>query len=405
MDWEELFADRVEAIGVSDLDGLFALIEKPEVISFAAGVPCASSYPIDRIKEVVDHTFATDIVQALGYGADRGWSPLREWVAEHVGTVEGLSAGKDNILITSGSLHAFDLISKILISPGDTVLVEEPSYLAAIQTLRSYQAQIVSVPMDDGGVDVGRMEGILNVLKRSRIKPKFFYTISSFQNPTGITLSGERRPRLAELLRSHRVVLVEDNTYGELYFEGEPLPSVSSYMPEGAIYMGTFSKIFAPGVRLGWAVAHPQVIDKMAIGMQCTDQCPNSFTQRIVYEYARRGWIGEQVSRATKIYKRKRDLMLKALKKHLPSEADWTVPRGGFFLWVRLPKDVDTYTMFKPAVEEELVAYAAGSSFYPDRRRTSELRLAYSQVQPELIEEGISRLGRAIEKHRTRPSP
>jgi 2-aminoadipate transaminase len=171
-------------------------------------------------------------------------------------------------------------------------------------------------------------------------------------------------------------------------------------MPQGAIYMGTFSKIFAPGVRLGWVVAHNKVIDKLAIGMQCTDQCPNSFTQRIVHEYARRGWIEEQVAESVKIYRRKRDLLLEALKRYLPPEASWTVPRGGFFLWVRLPEDVDTYSMFKPAVEEELVAYAAGSSFYPDRRKTSELRLAYSQVKPELIDEGVRRLGRAIDKHR-----
>ncbi len=402
MNWEELFADRIDAIGVSDLDGLFALIERPEVISFAAGVPCASTYPLDRIKEVVDHLFANDIVHALGYGADRGWTPVREWVAEHVTTLEGITAGKDNILITSGSLHALDLISKVFLNQGDIVLVEDPSYLTALQTLRSYQARIVGVPMDDDGVDVDKMEAVIQELERSGGKPRFFYTISSFQNPTGITLSGERRPKLAELLRRHGVILIEDNTYGQLYFEGAPLPSLSSYMPDMAIYMGTFSKIFAPGVRLGWAVAHPRVIDKMAVGMQCTDQCPNPFTQRIVYEYARRGWIEDQVREAREIYRRKRDMMLDALRKHLPAEATWTVPRGGFFLWVRLPHDVDTYAMFKAAVEEDHVAYAAGSSFYSDRRSTSELRLAYSQVQPDLIDEGIRRLAHAIEKQRSR---
>lgn len=402
MKWDELFAERVEAIGVSDLDGLFALIEKPEVISFAAGVPCASTYPLNRIKEAVDYVFANDIVHALGYGADRGWSPLREWVGEHVSSFEGISVGKDNILITSGSLHALDLISKVFLNPGDVVLVEDPSYLTALQTLRSYQARVVGIPMDDDGVDVGRMEKVLRDMKSAGTRPKFYYTISSFQNPTGITLCVERRPKVAELLKKFGVFLVEDNTYGQLYFGAEPPHSLSSFMPEEAIYMGTFSKIFAPGVRLGWAAAHPRVIEKMAVGMQSTDQCPNPFTQRMVYEYARRGWIEDQVKEARKIYQNKRDMMLEALEKHLPAEATWTVPKGGFFLWVRLPQEVDTYTMFKSAVEQELVAYAAGSSFYPDRRRTSELRLAYSQVRPELIEEGVRRLARAIEKHRTR---
>lgn len=386
-------------ISDTSIIGLLKLAERPDVISFAGGLPDPKSFPLPRIKEATDWVLDNEGPASLQYGPTAGYTNLREWIAARMGTIDKVSLTADHLMITSGGLEAIDLVAKAFINQGDTVIVEAPSYLAALHTFRSYQAELVDVPIDRNGLDVERLEVSLQDLARRGIKPKFIYTIATFQNPAGVSLSTERRRRLVEVADKYGVPILEDAPYAELRYEGEPLPSLVSMNPEGVIFVNTFSKIFGPGIRLGWIAAPPAVIAQFCQCKQGTDQCSSTIGQRIVYEYGKRGYIDRQVAESIPIYREKRDRTLSALERAMPPGVEWTHPAGGFYLWVTLPDGVDSVPMLAWGIENEKVAYVAGPPFYMDGRGANQLRLCYSFLEADQIEDGVGRLGRVISHH------
>ncbi|MBI4553457.1 MAG: PLP-dependent aminotransferase family protein [Candidatus Latescibacteria bacterium] len=399
MDWTTLYADRMARIGDSAIIALLKLAERPDVISFAGGLPDPKSFPILRMKEVVDWVLDHEGAAALQYGPTAGYSKLREWIADRMGRLEQTPVTADGVIVTSSGVEALDLIAKVLLNPGDTVIVEAPTYLAALHVFRSYQAELVDVPIDADGMIIDALEERLADLTRRGIRPKLLYTIPTFQNPAGVTLAADRRRRLVEVADRAGVPVIEDPAYGELRYEGDRLPSLVSLNPEGVLFANTFSKIFGPGVRLGWITAPPGVIAQLCQAKQGTDQCSSTLGQRVVYEYGRRGLIERQVAASLPLYREKRDLTLAAMARYFPSGVTWTRPAGGFYSWVTLPDGVETGPMLEWAIAHEHVAYVSGPPFYADGRGANQLRLCFSFVAPDKIEEGIRRLGRVIEQH------
>lgn len=399
MDWKTLYADRMAGIGDAAIIGLLKLAERPDVISFAGGLPDPKSFPLPRMKEVIDWVLDHEGGAGMQYGPTAGYSKLREWIAERMGRLEKTSVTADQVIVTSGGVEALDLIAKVFVNPGDTVVVEAPTYLAALHVFRSYQANLVDVPMDEGGIRVDVLEGRLADLRRRGIRPKLLYTIPTFQNPSGVSLAADRRRRLVEIADRYAVPVIEDPAYAELRYEGEPLPSLVSFNSDGVLFANTFSKIFGPGVRLGWIIAPPEVVAQLCQAKQGTDQCSNTLGQRVVYEYGRRGLIEQQVAASLPLYREKRDLVLDAMARHFPPGITWTRPAGGYYSWVTLPEGVETGPMLEWAIAHEKVAYVSGPPFYVDGRGTHQLRLCFSFVPPEKIGEGITRLARVIEQH------
>ena len=399
MDWKSLYADRMRLINDTSIISLLKLAERPDVISFAGGLPDPGSFPIAEIKEATDWVIDHEGPACLQYGPTAGYTRLREWIAGRMGQIDQADMTADNILVTTGGLEAIDLISKAFIDAGDTVVVEAPSYLAALHTFRSYEAQLVDVPTDRDGMDIDALEVRLDDLARGGIRPKFIYTIATFQNPGGVSLSMDRRRRLVALADRYGIPILEDAPYAELRYEGETLPSLVSLNPDGVIYVNTFSKIFGPGIRLGWIAAPPETIVQFCQCKQGTDQCSSTIGQRIVYEYGNRGMINRQVADSIPLYREKRDRTLRALETMLPPGVKWTHPAGGFYLWVTLPDGVKTVPMLSWGIEHEKVAYVAGPPFYIDGRGENQFRLCYSFLETDQIEEGIGRLSRVIEHH------
>lgn len=399
MDWKTLYAERMARIGDSAIIGLLKLAERPDVISFAGGLPDPKSFLIPQMKEVVDWVLDHEGGAALQYGPTAGYSKLREWIAERMRRLEKTSVTADHILVTSSGVEALDLITKTFINPGDTVIVEAPTYLAALHVFRSYEAELVDVPIDADGIVIEALEERLVDLSRRGIRPKLLYTIPNFQNPSGVSLAADRRRRLIEIANRYAVPVIEDPAYTELRYEGTTLPSLVSLNPDGVLFANTFSKIFGPGVRLGWISAPSDVIAQLCQAKQGTDQCSSTLGQRIVYEYGNRGLIEKQVAASIPLYREKRDLMLNAMFRHFPAGVTWTHPAGGFYSWVTLPDGVETGPMLEQAIANEKVAYVSGPPFYADGRGIHQLRLCFSFVAPEKIDEGIRRLARVIEHH------
>ena len=399
MDWNALYADRMELISDTSIIELLKLAERPDVISFAGGLPDPQSFLIPEMKDVVDWVFDHEGGAALQYGPTAGYSNLREWIAARMGQVDQVSMTGDRILITTGGVEALDLIAKTFINPGDTVIVEAPTYLAALHVFRSYQANFVDVPIDKDGMIIDALEDRLTDLTRRGIRPKFLYTVATFQNPAGVSLSADRRQQLIEVADRHSLPIVEDPAYAELRYEGHPLPSLVSLNPDGVLFANTFSKIFGPGIRLGWIAAPSDVIAQLCQCKQGTDQCSSTLGQRVVYEYGQRGLIDKQIAASLPLYREKRDRTLNAMTAMFPSGIDWTHPAGGFYLWVTLPDGVKTGPMLEWAIENEQVAYVSGPPFYADGRGDNQFRLCYSFLGSDKIDEGIRRLGRVIEHH------
>jgi len=313
-------------------------------------------------------------------------------------TIDDKKYTTDNIIITSGSQQGLDLVSKALVDPGDIVIVELPSYLAALNVFRSYGAEMIGVPMDSEGMQMELLENTLEKIISKGKKVKFVYTISNFQNPAGVTMSLPRRKKILEIAQKYDFFILEDNPYDKLRFEGEPIPSIFSFDYEGrVINLGTFSKILCPGLRLAWVSGNTEIIDKIAILKQATDLCTPIFNQMIASAYCDQGYIDKNIQSNISIYKEKRDIMLQSLEKHFPEVASWTKPDGGFFVFVTLPEYIDTDEMLTDAIEEK-VAYVSGSSFYADGKGKNTLRLSFCYPSKEDIEEGIKRLGKVISK-------
>jgi 2-aminoadipate transaminase len=378
---------------------LLTVTEQPDVISFAGGLPAPEAFPLTEVRRVSDRILRDRGAQALQYGPTEGHRPLREAIAERV-VSQGYSVTADHVLVTTGSQQALDLVGKVFLDPGDAVAVESPTYLATLQAWRAYGARYCGVESDQDGMDVDHLGALLPE------RPKLVYCVPNFQNPRGVTLSLARRKALVALVSHAGVPVVEDDPYGELRFGGEPLPSLLSLTmtspghdaPYGdtVISLGTFSKILAPGLRVGWVVAAREVIAQLTRAKQGTDLHTASLNQMIACEMLQSGFLAEHRKAIVGTYRERRDTMLAALAAHFPSGARWTHPEGGMFLWVELPERIDAAALLRRALERR-VAFVPGQAFHADGRGANTLRLNFSNASPQQIREGIERLGRAVE--------
>lgn len=389
-----VLASKMEASAIREI---LKLVQNPEVISLAGGMPDPATFPTEELNEVVKQILAKNSACALQYSSTEGLTELREFILNWLDEAKE-KAGLDNIMITSGSQQGLDLVSKVLLNPGDTLIVELPSYLAALNAFRSYGGEMAGIPMDDEGMQIDILEETLTKLKNDRKKVKFIYTISNFQNPAGVTMSLARRKKILEVAKKYEVLILEDNPYDKLRFEGEPIPSIYSLDNEGyVISLGTFSKILCPGLRLAWILGNKEIIEKLVIMKQATDLCTTVLNQLIAYEYCCQNDIDKNIESNVEIYRRKRNGMLEALDKYFPVEVTWTKPQGGFFVFATLPEYIDTGEMFKEAIEEN-VAYVPGGPFFADGKGQNTMRLSFCFPSVEDIDEGIKRLGKIIKK-------
>jgi len=385
-----LFANRMKNIPRSFVREILKVTEDPEIISFAGGLPHPASFPVDEIERATSKVLKEEGDKVLQYSTTEGYAPLREYIAETY-LKKGLKIDTDEILITNGSQQCLDLVGKVFINQNDGVLLERPTYLAAIQAFSLYEPRFKSVPLVEDGVDSVALNQIL-----TKEDIKLFYAVTSFQNPTGITYSTQRRKEVVEVLENHNTVFVEDNPYGEIRFMGHDLPPIKSYCPDGILF-GTFSKIISPGMRLGWVVAPSEVMDKLIIAKQASDLHSNYFTQRVVHQYLLDNEIEKHIQNIRKIYKRQRDCMVSAIEECFPPGVEMTRPEGGMFLWVTLPEGLSSLELFEIALKEK-VAFVPGEAFYEEQPETNTLRLNFSNSTEEKITLGIKRLGTAIEK-------
>jgi 2-aminoadipate transaminase len=389
------YAERTKAMTTSEIRALFAVASRPEVVSLAGGMPNLTALPMNEISKVFADVILEQGQVALQYGSGQGHPVLREQITE-IMALEGVAAHPDDVIVTTGSQQALDLISRIFIDPGDVVLAEAPSYVGALGTFRQYQAQIVHIAMDDDGLIPDSVRQAINSLRASGKKIKFLYTVPNFHNPAGVTLSLARRREIIELAREHNILIIEDNPYGLLGFDEEPYRAMRADDQENVIYLGSFSKTFAPGLRVGWAAAPHAVREKMVMASESTILCPSNFAQLAISRYlATEPWL-DQIKNFRELYRERRDAMLEALDQHFPASAIWTKPRGGFYVWATLPDGIDTKAMLPRAITAR-VAYVPGTAFYADGFGSWSMRLSYCYPTPERIQEGIRRLASVID--------
>ncbi|MGI6740074.1 MAG: PLP-dependent aminotransferase family protein [Brevefilum sp.] len=397
--WDDRYALRMDYIKSSTIRELLKLTSQPDIISFAGGLPAPDVFPIEKFKEAAEIVLSEMGEGALQYGTTEGYQPLREMIARNA-TKYGIQISADNVLITTGSQQALDLIGRIFINSGDRILVESPTYLGALQAWNAYGVKYVTIPLDDDGMRTDLLES------RLRTGLKFIYVLPNFQNPTGVTLTSERRKELIEISNAYGVPILEDDPYGQLRYEGEHLPPVVVFDDEirakevpvysgNVIYTSTFSKILAPGLRLAWVVAPVDVIKKLVQAKQGSDLHTSTLTQFIAYQIANSAWMKTHIQTIRRVYKERRDVMLQTLEEYMPEGVNWTKPKGGLFLWVTLPGNCDTTEMFDKAVAAK-VAYVPGESFFPLGGGKNTMRLNFSYSKPETIQEGIKRLAKML---------
>jgi 2-aminoadipate transaminase len=390
-----LFARRTQVMQSSAMRDLMAVTAQPDVISLAGGLPDTSTFPAEDFSALMARVGADSAAQALQYGPTEGFDGVKAAI-QQVMAAEGMEVEHDDLLVTTGGQQVIDLVCRALIDPGDVILAEGPTYPGAVPVFCSYEADVVQIEMDDDGMRVDVLEAELARLDREGRTPKFIYVVPSFQNPTGVTLSLERRRAIVRLARERELLVLEDNPYGLLRYEGDPLPTLHSLDGgEFVIYLGTFSKILSPGLRLGWAAAPRPVLEKLNLGKQAADLCSSPLSQHFVMAYfAGRDWRA-YLRGLVEVYRRRRDTMLEALAEHFPHEATWTHPRGGLFVWATLPDYIDTTDLLARALREE-VAFVPGRAAYLDGRGGSEMRLNFSGVGEDAIREGVRRIGDVI---------
>lgn len=389
------YAARARGMIASEIRALFAVAARPEVVSFAGGSPYVTALPLDVIGGMTGELVTDRGSVALQYCPAHGDPGLREKICE-VMALEGIHAHPDDVVVTVGSQQALDLMTRIFVDPGDVVLVEAPSYVGALGAFTAYQAQVVHVPMDEDGLIPEALEDAIRGLAAEGRRAKFLYTVPNFHNPAGVTLALERRRRILEICNSAGLLVVEDNPYGLLGFEGEPLRALRADDPEGVVYLGTFSKTFAAGVRVGWAAAPPAVRDKLVLASESAVLCQSSLAQLLVREYLCTQPWREQIKVFRELYQQRRDTMLNALDALMPAGCHWTRPAGGFYTWVRLPDGLNAKAMLPRAVSSR-VAYVPGTGFYADGQGAQHMRLSYCFPEPERIKEGVRRLAGVIE--------
>src|SRR4051794_13741334 len=392
--WLGSYADRAHGMRASEIRALFAVANRPEVVSLAGGMPYLEGLPLDVLADVAAHVVAAQGTTALQYGSGQGDETLREQILE-VMRLEGIDAHPDDVVVTTGSQQALDLVTRIFVDPGDVVIAEAPSYVGALGVFRAYQADVVHVPLDDDGLVPEALESALRRLRAEGRRVKLLYTVPNHHNPAGVTLSAQRRPQIVEIARRHGVLVLEDDPYGLLGFEGDPLPSLHSHDPESVIYLGSFSKTFAPGFRVGWAVAPHAVREKLVLASESAILCPSAFSQLAVATYLEDHDWKHQVGVFRDLYRERAAATLDALADLLPS-ARWTTPRGGFYVWLTLPEGLDATAMLPRAVTER-VAYVPGTAFYADGQGRESMRLSYCYPTSDRIREGIRRLASVVE--------
>jgi 2-aminoadipate transaminase len=389
-----LFARRTKMMRSSAMRDLMALTERDDVISLAGGLPDTSTFPADSYAALMRTVAGESCARALQYGPTEGLERVKHCVAR-VMAAEGMDVAPDEVLVTTGGQQVIDLVCKTLLDPGDVVVAEAPTYPGAIPTFSAYEADVVQLELDREGMRVDLLEALLDQLTASGRTPKFIYTVPSFHNPAGVTMSLERRRELVRIAGERELLVLEDNPYGLLRYEGEPLPTLYSLDDEFVIYASTFSKILSPGVRLGWAVAPAPILSKMQIGKQGSDLCSSSITQYFVSAYFESGPWDDYVRSLIEIYRRRRDVMLDALAEHFPREATWTHPEGGLFIWATMPPYIDTTDLLARALQDH-VAFVPGRAAFMDGRGANEMRLNFSGVGEDQIREGIRRIGEVV---------
>ena len=411
-----LFAKRTQVMRSSAMRDLMAITARPEVISLAGGLPDTSTFPAESFAAQMTRIAHESSAEALQYGPTEGFEETKACIVE-VMSAEDMTPDPDDLIVTTGGQQAIDLITKTLVDPGDPVVCEAPTYPGAVPTFCSYEADVHQVSTDEDGMRIDELEELLSALARDGRRPKFIYSVPSFQNPAGVTLSEQRRRRLVELARRREVLIVEDNPYGLLRYDGERQPTL--YSLDGGdyvLYLGTLSKILSPGIRIGWVAAPPPVLEKIGLGKQAADLCTSTLTQYFVREYFGEGRWREYIDDLIEIYRARRDAMLEALETHFPPQAEWSQPEGGLFLWATLPDYIDTTDLLAKALREN-VAFVPGRAAYVDGTSgASSMRLNFSASDEGELREGIRRIGQVITEqielyetitgeHRVRPQP
>jgi 2-aminoadipate transaminase len=391
-----LFAARTGVMRSSAMRDLMAITARPEVISLAGGLPDTSTFPAGTFAAQMTRIAQESTAEALQYGPTEGFAETVDCIVEVMGA-EGMFPDPDDVIVTTGGQQAIDLICKTLVDPGDVVVCEAPTYPGAVPVFCSYQAETIQIDCDADGMRIDDLEAVLERLDGEGRRPKFVYSVPSFQNPAGVTMSLERRRRLVDLAQQRELLIVEDNPYGLLRFGGEAVAPL--YQLDGGdfvIYVGTFSKILSPGIRLGWAVAPPPVMEKIVLGKQASDLCTSTLTQHFVREYFSEGRWREYIADLIEIYRGRRDTMVESLREHFPAQATWTEPEGGLFIWATLPEYIDTSDLLAKALRED-VAFVPGQAAYVDESRgRNSMRLNFSGVDDDEIREGVRRIGKAI---------
>ncbi len=388
------FAHRAEMMKASEIRSLFAVASRPEIVSLAGGMPNLSALPMDMMAGVVEKLIASNGAEALQYGSGQGHPKLREQICEMM-ALEGIKAHPDDVVVTTGSQQALDLISRIFIDPGDVVLVEAPSYVGALGTFKQYEASVVHVAMDEDGLIPEALRNAIAEVQARGQKIKFLYLIPNYQNPAGVLLPAERRTEILEICQKEKIFVVEDNPYGLLGFDKPSPNAMRASDSENVIYLGSFSKTIAPGFRVGWALVPPSLKEKLVIASESSILCPSNFTQLAISGYlADQPWR-DQIASFCKLYKVRRDAMLESLDAHFPKSATWTKPGGGFYVWVTLPPEIDTTALMPKAIVAK-VAFVPGTAFYADGFGSWSMRLSYCHPTPERIREGVKALGGVI---------
>lgn len=392
--WMKSYAQRTAGMTTSEIRALFAVASRPEVISLAGGMPSLNALPMDAVADTVAHLLRSQGLTALQYGSGQGDPTLREQILD-VMALEGISGHADDIVVTTGSQQALDLVTRIFIDPGDVVLAEAPSYVGALGVFAAYQAQVAHVASDDDGLVPQALEERIGTLQASGKRIKFLYTVPNFHNPAGTTLSMSRRPQIVEICHRYGILVLEDNPYGLLGFDREPYPAMRTLSEDGVIYLGSFSKTFAPGLRVGWALAPHAVREKLVLASESAILCPSAFSQMTVSTYLATSDWQAQIKTYRELYRERRDAMLESLGSLLP-QARWTHPDGGFYVWVTLPEGVNAKAMLPRAVTER-VAYVPGTAFFADGTGQRNVRLSYCFPTPERIREGVRRFAGVVQ--------
>jgi len=382
----------------SEIREVLKISRRPDIISFAGGLPDPQTFPVKDLEDISCQLLRDKGAVALQYGLTEGEAPLREEIARWMSR-EKATIKPENILITSGSQQGLDIVSRVFLDPSDIVVVELPTYIGGLQAFTGYRAKIMGVPQDDKGMRIDLLEKLLAKLARRNKKPKFIYVVPDFQNPSGVTMSLERRKELLEKAYQYEVPILEDSPYRDLLFTGETVPAIYSLDTQTqVIVLGTFSKLLCPGIRLAWIMAPAEWVDRMVVVKQSMDLCSPTYTQLVVAEYLRRGLLPRQIENIRKLYGRKLEVMLEALRKYMPEGIKWSKPKGGLFLWIELPKKMSANNLFPKAIENK-VAYVVGSAFHCNGKGQNTMRINFSFPSEQQIVEGIQRLAKMLREN------